>query len=194
MSGYIEPERPQLSEEGWLSGVTRCPSPNCNARPASAVVSLLVIHNISLPPGEYGGGHIAKLFTNQLDKDTHPYFAGVAELQVSSHFLIERNGSLTQFVGTQQRAWHAGISSFQGVQNCNDFSVGIELEGCDESPYHDAQYAALATLTVLLLNRYPALTRQRIVGHCDISPGRKTDPGPSFDWPRYFKLLGTSSR
>ena len=118
----------------------------------------------------------------------------MAELQVSSHFLIERNGSLTQFVGTQQRAWHAGISSFQGVQNCNDFSVGIELEGCDESPYNDAQYAALATLTVLLLNRYPALTRQRIVGHCDISPGRKTDPGPSFDWPRYFKLLGTSSR
>ncbi|MDC0403618.1 1,6-anhydro-N-acetylmuramyl-L-alanine amidase AmpD [Porticoccaceae bacterium] len=194
MSGYIEPERLQLSKEGWLSGVTHCPSPNCNARPASAVVSLLVIHNISLPPGEYGGGHIAELFTNQLDKDTHPYFASVAELQVSSHFLIERDGSLTQFVGTQQRAWHAGISSFQGVQNCNDFSVGIELEGCDESPYNDAQYAALAALTVLLLNRYPALTSQRIVGHCDIAPGRKTDPGPSFDWPRYFKLLGTSSR
>ena len=194
MSEYIEAVRRQLSEEGWLSGVAHCPSPNCNARPAGTVVSLLVIHNISLPPGEYGGGHVAELFTNQLDQDAHPYFATVAELQVSAHFLIERDGSLTQFVGTQQRAWHAGISSFEGVQNCNDFSVGIELEGCDDSPYRDAQYAVLAELTEQLLERYPALNRKRIVGHSDIAPGRKTDPGPSFDWSRYFKLLCTASR
>jgi AmpD protein len=152
-------------------------------------VSLLVIHNISLPPGQFGTGCVQRFFCNRLDSAEHPYFATIADLQVSSHLLIERTGEVTQFVPFSARAWHAGNSCFAGVENCNDFSIGIELEGTDEQPYTDAQYSHLAEVTHLLLSHYPALRPERIVGHADIAPGRKTDPGPAFDWPRYRALL-----
>lgn len=173
---------------GWCDSARRCPSPNCNARPAGEV-SLLVIHNISLPPGQFGTGEVENLFCNRLDPQAHPYFAGIAHLQVSAHFLIERDGRLTQFVSCNERAWHAGVSCFAGREQCNDFSLGIELEGTDEQPYSAAQYATLQALTRELLRVYPAITAQRICGHSDIAPGRKTDPGPAFDWPRYLDGL-----
>lgn len=171
--------------QGWLTGVRRVPSPNCGPRPPGTVISLLVIHNISLPPGEFGTGCIQEFFTNTLAPHRHPYFSSISELCVSSHLLIERTGELTQFVSFAERAWHAGQSSFDGVENCNDFSIGIELEGTDELPYTDRQYQVLGQLGRLLLNAYPALNSRRIVGHCDIAPGRKTDPGPAFDWQRF---------
>jgi len=179
----------ELDADGWLTGARVCRSDNFGPRPSGAVISLLVIHNISLPPGQFGGGYIEQFFTNRLDGDADPYFATIAELQVSAHFLIDRDGVVTQFVATEQRAWHAGRSSFQGVDNCNDYSLGIELEGCDRHPYSAPQYEALAQLTRTLQRRYPAVSDQRIVGHSDIAPGRKTDPGPYFDWPRYRALL-----
>lgn len=175
-------------DSGWVAGARHCPSPNCNSRPADEV-SLLVIHNISLPPGEFGGGWVQRFFQNQLPADAHPYFASIAEMRVSAHFLIERDGGLTQFVSCHERAWHAGVSSFAGRENCNDFSLGIELEGTDDLPYNEAQYATLQALTCLLLNAYPLLTRQRICGHSDIAPQRKTDPGPAFDWQQFFAGL-----
>ena len=172
-------------EAGWLPGVRRVPSPNFNCRPQGAQVSLLVIHNISLPPGQFGGEHICNFFTNRLDCQVHPFFAEIAGLQVSAHFLIDRAGEITQFVPVHERAWHAGESCFQEQDNCNDFSLGIELEGADDVPYTDSQYESLARLTAQLTRMYPAITPERIVGHSDIAPGRKTDPGPAFDWRRY---------
>jgi AmpD protein len=174
---------------GWCASARHCPSPNFNARP-SGEVSLLVIHNISLPPGQFGTGEVENLFLNRLDPQGHPYFAGIAHLQVSAHFLIERDGSLTQFVSCNERAWHAGLSCFAGREQCNDFSLGIELEGTDELPYSDAQYATLHRLSSELMRVYPGITRERICGHSDIAPGRKSDPGPAFDWRRYLDALG----
>lgn len=148
-----------------------------------------MIHNISLPPGRYGGGYIERFFCGRLGPDEHPYFREIAGLQVSAHVLIDRQGKITQFVSFAQRAWHAGASTFEGCENCNDYSIGIELEGSDDAAYTVAQYQALAALTRGLMAVYPALTRDRIVGHCDIAPGRKTDPGPAFDWRRYLGQL-----
>ncbi len=164
-------------------------SPNANERPDNEI-SLLVIHNISLPPGQYGGGHVAELFTNRLDPEGHPFFREIEGLEVSAHLLIERDGTLTQFVPFDRRAWHAGKSCFEGREACNDFSIGIELEGTDEEPFTDNQYSVLALVTRALLQAYPALTPARITGHSDIAPGRKTDPGPAFDWGRYRASLG----
>ena len=173
---------------GWCQGVRHCPSPNFNARPQGEV-SLLVIHNISLPPGQFGTGKVQAFFQNCLRADEHPYFATIASLRVSAHFLIERDGAITQFVSCNERAWHAGQSSFGGRENCNDFSLGIELEGTDELPFSEAQYAALVGLTRVLQRAYPALTLERICGHSDIAPTRKTDPGPAFEWPRLRAAL-----
>lgn len=174
---------------GWLPRIRRVPSPNCDARPDPEDVSLLVIHNISLPPGRFGGLHVEELFTNRLDPKTHPYFAGIHQLRVSSHLFINRRGRVTQFVPLSQRAWHAGVSEFQGRSRCNDFSIGIELEGTDDRPFTRAQYARLVPLTKELMRRYPRITPKRITGHSDIAPGRKTDPGPHFDWKRYRAAL-----
>lgn len=173
----------------WLPGVSRCPSPHCNERPDPLDISLLVIHNISLPPGQFGGGYVQAFFRGELDSRVHPYFAEIAELRVSAHFMIARDGEVTQFVPCQQRAWHAGRSCFAGREDCNDYSIGIELEGTDETPYSDEQYVALCHLTLQLQRNYPAITRQRITGHEFIAPGRKTDPGPAFDWGRYLRSL-----
>ncbi|AJO76550.1 MULTISPECIES: 1,6-anhydro-N-acetylmuramyl-L-alanine amidase AmpD [Pseudomonas] len=173
---------------GWCHGVRHCPSPNFNARPANEI-SLLVIHNISLPPAQFATGKVQEFFQNRLDVTEHPYFAGIADLRVSAHFLIERDGSVTQFVSCLDRAWHAGVSWFDGRDSCNDFSLGIELEGTDELPFTDAQYDALVCLSRQLLQAYKAITPQRICGHSDIAPGRKTDPGPGFDWERYRAAL-----
>ena len=176
---------------GWCTGARRCPSPNCDARPLGTVVDLLVIHGISLPARQYGGPHIEALFQNQLDYAAHASFASLQGLRVSAHFLVRRDGELLQFVATRDRAWHAGMSSFQGRAACNDFSIGIELEGCDDEPYEDAQYAQLLALTGRLRAIYPGLSPDHIVGHSDIAPGRKTDPGPHFDWARYRRALDT---
>jgi len=176
-------------DQGWLRQARRVPSPNCGPRPPACVPELLVIHNISLPPRCYGSDHIERLFTNCLDWDEHPYFGEIRGMQVSSHLLIRRGGELLQFVAFDERAWHAGLSSYLGRENCNDFSIGIELEGVDDEAYTDAQYTALAAATHALLAHYPGLSASRIAGHSDIAPGRKTDPGPAFDWPRYRQLL-----
>lgn len=175
---------------GWLSGVRRIASPNYDARPARTEVSLLVIHSISLPPNEFGGPGIRQLFTNTLDCSAHPYYAQLEGVRVSSHFLIGRDGVITQFVPCGSRAWHAGVSVWQGRTRCNDYSIGIELEGCDTMPFESAQYSALVRLTRRLRRKYPI---RHIAGHAEIAPGRKTDPGPTFDWARYFSLLGRSS-
>ena len=166
-----------------------CPSPNYNDRPDPADISLLVIHNISLPPGQFGGPYIEDLFLNRLDPEQHPYFQDISQLTVSSHFLIRRDGSVLQFVTCDKRAWHAGVSSFGGRQNCNDFSLGIELEGADDVAYEAAQYDVLIAVTALLQQHYPAITDDRITGHENIAPGRKTDPGPAFDWDGYRRRL-----
>ncbi len=176
-------------ETGWFTGVTHCPSPNFNARPEGECISLLVIHNISLPPGCFGTGKVQAFFQNALDPDEHPYFQGIEHLKVSAHLFVERDGAVTQFVSCLERAWHAGISSFEGREACNDFSIGIELEGTDELPYTDAQYATLEQLTWQIRAAWPAIDRQRICGHSDIAPVRKTDPGPAFDWERYRASL-----
>jgi len=175
--------------QGWLSAGTRLESPNTDKRPDSADISLLVIHNISLPPEQFGGPYIGQLFTNCLNPADHPYFAEICDLKVSSHLLIDRDGVIIQFVPFSQRAWHAGVSEFDGRSNCNDFSIGIEMEGSDNTAYTDSQYSALAKVTDLLLEHYPLLCKERITGHSDIAPGRKTDPGPAFDWPRYTEDL-----
>jgi len=175
--------------DGWLAlpGMTRAPSPNCNARDHGAVIDLLVIHNISLPPGEFDTGLVKDLFLNQIDISIHPWLENVIGLKVSSHFLIERDGQLTQFVSCHDRAWHAGVSTFDGRQACNDFSIGIELEGTDDLPFTTAQYEALNTLTLELRAHYPL---SHVRGHSDIAPGRKTDPGRCFDWVGYAKGAG----
>lgn len=181
----------ELDEKAeWLRGVRVVPSPNHDARPEGAAIDMLVIHGISLPPGKFGGQYIDELFTNALKAEAHPYFVEIAGLTVSTHVMINRAGKITQYVPFQRRAWHAGKSEFRGRAGCNDFSIGIELEGCDDQPYTDSQYNTLAGLTRLLCRQWPAITRERIVGHCHIAPDRKTDPGPAFDWQRYFHLLG----
>lgn len=171
-------------ETGWLEGVKTLVSPNFNERPSDEI-SLLVIHGISLPPGEYGGSEILGLFTNQLDCSAHPYFEQLEGLAVSSHFLIRRGGEVIQFVSTKDRAWHAGRSEFEGQTECNDFSIGIELEGSDNEAYEAMQYQSLLELTGCLQEAYPAILNNRITGHEHIAPGRKTDPGPAFDWEKY---------
>ncbi len=174
---------------GLLECVRQVCSPNCDERPGEEQISLLVIHNISLPPGEYSGLWIDALFTNTLDPAVHPYFEIIAGQKVSAHLLIRRDGEMIQYVPFCRRAWHAGKSCFQGRERCNDFSIGIELEGCDEQPYEDVQYERLIALTRSLMQSYPAITPERITGHSDIAPGRKTDPGPAFDWKRYLGAL-----
>jgi AmpD protein len=170
-----------------VPAATQVPSPNCDDRPEGTTVSLLVVHNISLPPGQFGGPAIEAFFTNRLDPAAHPYFTTIARSRVSAHFLIRRDGALVQFVACARRAWHAGASSWRGREHCNDFSVGVELEGTDEQAYETAQYAALARLTEALRERYPIAD---VAGHSDVAPGRKTDPGPAFDWARYRRLAG----
>ena len=170
-------------QTGWLRGVKHTPSENFNARPTNEI-SLLVIHNISLPPGEFSTGMVDALFTNTLPVDQHPFFQEIKDLRVSAHFLVERCGRITQYVSCNERAWHAGVSSFQGRENCNDYSIGIELEGTDVLPYSDAQYQSLNRLIGELRRHYPQITAKRVCGHSDIAPDRKTDPGPAFDWQR----------
>lgn len=167
-----------------MQGARPCPSPNHDRRPADVVPSLLVVHGISLPPGEFGGPWIDRLFTNRLPADADPFFREICHLRVSSHLLIRRDGELVQYVPFHRRAWHAGRSCFQGRRACNDIGVGIELEGCDDQPYSDAQYRVLAGAAASLMAVYPDITPERIVGHCHIAPGRKTDPGPWFNWHR----------
>ncbi|MDX1491254.1 MAG: 1,6-anhydro-N-acetylmuramyl-L-alanine amidase AmpD [Pseudohongiellaceae bacterium] len=179
-----------MIKDHWLTSARRVESPNYNDRPAGQQVELLVIHNISLPPGQYGTGCVEQFFCNRLDRDAHDYFKEIADLQVSAHVLIERSGALIQFVPFDKRAWHAGKSSYRGRDNCNDFSIGIELEGCDDEPYSDVQYDTLAKLTQIIQEHYPEISPASIVGHCDIAPGRKTDPGECFDWDRYRRLCG----
>lgn len=176
----------------WLLEAEQCPSPNCDERSPDGAIALIVVHGISLPPGEFGGPWIADLFLNRLDANAHPYFREIAGLQVSAHVVIRRDGQLVQFVPFSKRAWHAGQSSYCGRDACNDFSIGIELEGTDETPYTEAQYRSLAALIVVLRARYPGIGADAIVGHADIAPGRKTDPGPVFDWDKLAGLLAQS--
>ncbi len=170
-----------IDEKGLLQGARHIPSPNFDARPEGCAVKLIVIHNISLPPDQFGGPGVIDLFTNRLDPSEHPYYEIIKDFKVSSHFFIRRDGELIQFVPCTQRAWHAGASTWCGRERCNDFSIGIELEGSDTTPFTDAQYASLNRLTASLRAAYPI---QDIKGHSDIAPGRKTDPGPCFDWGR----------
>jgi AmpD protein len=171
----------RIRTDGLLEGVRYIASPNCDARPVDSQIELIVIHNISLPPGEFGGPAVIDLFLNHLDPAAHAYYAGIAHLRVSAHFLVRRDGEVIQFVSCAQRAWHAGVSQWQGRERCNDFSVGIELEGTDEIPFEEAQYARLTSLIAALKARYPIVA---VTGHSDIAPGRKTDPGPAFLWDR----------
>jgi N-acetyl-anhydromuramoyl-L-alanine amidase len=170
----------QWRPDGWLEGLHWLPSPNFGERPAGVSVSLVVLHNISLPPDEFGGDWVEDFFLNRLDASAHPYFSTISDLQVSAHFYLRRDGRIIQFVGGDQRAWHAGQSCWCEHDNCNDYSIGIELEGSDTQPFTAEQYAALWKLLDSLRVRYPIVA---IAGHCHIAPGRKTDPGPYFDWP-----------
>lgn len=174
---------------GWFNNARKVVSPNFNQRPDQEDISLLVIHNISLPPGQFGGDEIELFFSNRLDCSKHPYFAEIEGLEVSAHFLVRRCGEIVQFVACDDRAWHAGVSSFQGRENCNDFSIGVELEGCDDLRYTEEQYLALRELTKVLMEAYPKLNVDRICGHADIAPKRKTDPGEAFDWIKYLGSL-----
>ncbi|MGI1678425.1 MAG: 1,6-anhydro-N-acetylmuramyl-L-alanine amidase AmpD [Cellvibrionaceae bacterium] len=190
---------PQKIENGWLTDAKRVISPNYDERPENCDVDLLVIHNISLPPGQFGGGYVQQLFCNTLDCEIHPYFDQLRDLKVSSHVLIDRHGKVTQFVPFHKRAWHAGASSYNGRGACNDFAIGIELEGVDDQPYTADQYEELTKVTKILCQHYPSLKKENrddhnIVGHSDIAPGRKTDPGEAFDWGKYrLGLKGISS-
>ncbi len=172
----------RIDAAGWHAAARCIASPNCDARPPDGAITLLVIHNISLPPGEFGGPGVEQLFTNCLNPAAHPYYATIHALRVSAHFFIRRDGELLQFVPCGQRAWHAGASSWRGRERCNDFSVGVELEGSDDQPFTDAQYDQLNGLIRSLRAAYPSLTD--VAGHADIAPDRKTDPGPYFDWRR----------
>jgi AmpD protein len=177
------------SATGLLTGARQVLSPHCDARPAGMAPELLVVHGISLPPGEFGGPWIDRLFTGTLPAEAHPYFSEIAATRVSAHALIRRAGEIVQYVPFGERAWHAGASQYRGRPACNDFSIGIELEGTDDTPYTEVQYQRLAALAAALLACYASLSAQAIVGHSDIAPGRKTDPGASFDWPRWRALL-----
>jgi AmpD protein len=171
------------SATGRVAGARQCPSPNWDERPPGGPIDLVVVHGISLPPGEFGGPWIESLFTNSLPADGHPYFAEVAGLRVSAHLLVRRDGEIVQFVPLLRRAWHAGASQWQGREACNDYSIGIELEGTDTLPYEPVQYRRLAELLNAIMAAYPGVSEERIVGHSDVAPGRKTDPGLAFDWP-----------
>lgn len=192
MSHTRSPERltavHHLRRTGRLPNARWCPSPNFGPRPEGADISLLVVHNISLPPGKFGGPHIERFFQNCLNPADHPYFESIADMRVSAHALIRRDGAILQFVSLLDRAWHAGRSCFEGQEECNDFSIGIELEGADDIPYTDHQYEVLANLAALISEAWPVVRRERITGHSDIAPGRKTDPGEAFDWPRFLAL------
>ncbi|EOC0417881.1 1,6-anhydro-N-acetylmuramyl-L-alanine amidase AmpD [Cronobacter malonaticus] len=179
-------------KDGWLVDARHAPSPHHDCRPEDEAPSLLVVHNISLPPGEFGGPWIDALFAGTLDSQAHPYFAGIAHLRVSAHCLIRRDGEIVQYVPFNKRAWHAGVSCYQGRERCNDFSIGIELEGTDVQPYTDAQYRQLAAVTRTLISLYPAM-KNHMTGHSDIAPERKTDPGPAFDWTRFRALVADLS-
>lgn len=176
-------------ENGWIEEARRVPSPNCDERPPGVEPDLVVVHAISLPPGRFGGGWIDHLFTNTLDPEAHPYFREIAGLRVSAHALVHRDGRLTQYVPFGMRAWHAGRSSYCGRPECNDFSVGIELEGTDDGPFEPVQYRRLSQVIAALVEAYPGITTGRLAGHCDVAPGRKTDPGPLFDWDHLHALL-----
>ncbi len=176
-------------KSGLLENVTLVLSPNHDSRPAATPISLIVVHNISLPPGEFGGPYISQLFTNQLNKDAHPYFKGIYHLKVSSHLLIRRDGEVVQYVAFHHRAWHAGTSTYGDKTSCNDFSIGIELEGADNIPYEAVQYRHLAELVTEIRRCYPDIPEKAITGHSDIAPGRKTDPGPAFDWHKLQQLI-----
>lgn len=182
---HVDPRSGRLQQARWI------PSPNADERPPEAVIDTVIIHGISLPPGEFGGPWIEHLFTNRLDPAAHAYFAEVAPMRVSSHLLIRRQGELEQYVSFARRAWHAGASCFDGRERCNDFSIGIELEGTDDQPYEPEQYRCLGEVLRALMQTYPAITLDRIVGHCDVAPGRKTDPGPVFDWHGLRKMLAS---
>jgi AmpD protein len=182
----MRPAGMRLGADGWLEGARRVPSPNRDERPAGSEISLLLLHAISLPPGEYGGDAIERLFTNRLESDAHPYFQQVASLEVSSHFLIRRDGELVQFVPVLERAWHAGASSWRGRGRCNDFSVGVELEGSEEERFAPVQYSTLAALVRALRS---ALPLRDVAGHSEVAPGRKTDPGAHFDWAQLLAGL-----
>jgi AmpD protein len=188
-SPSFPPLGPVDTQNGLLRGARFVPSPNHDERPAGAAPELLVVHGISLPPGQYGGPWIDQLFTNTLPRGEHPYFEQIAELRVSSHLLIRRDGETVQYVPFHLRAWHAGKSCYEGRERCNDFSIGIELEGADDSAYEAVQYRRLADVIVALCRAYRTLSPERIAGHSDIAPGRKTDPGAAFDWPRLRALL-----
>jgi N-acetyl-anhydromuramoyl-L-alanine amidase len=176
-------------ESGLMRGARQIASPNHDARPPGVTADLIVVHGISLPPGDFGGSWIERLFTNTLPLDAHPYFAEIGALRVSSHLVITRDGRLTQYVSFNDRAWHSGVSSYEGREACNDFSIGVELEGADTVPYEAAQYQALAEIVAALCKAYPGLSPDRMVGHSDIAPGRKTDPGPAFDWQRARRCI-----
>ena len=178
---------------GLLDAAAQRPSPNHDPRPPNEVIDLIIIHGISLPPGRYGGPWIDALFRNRLQPNEHPYFAAIYQLKVSAHLLIRRGGGVVQYVSFKDRAWHAGASCFQGRERCNDYSIGIELEGSDEDPYSDAQYLTAANVIGALQAAYPAISDDRIAGHSDVAPGRKTDPGPAFCWPRLRRLLAADS-
>lgn len=173
----------------WLDSVERIVSPNADDRSLVQEVDLLVVHSISLPPGQYDNNCVERFFQNRLDPAEHPYFEEISSLKVSAHLYIKRDGKVVQFVPLDKRAWHAGLSCWQGRERCNDFSIGIELEGCDTDDFTDDQYQALEAVTREIQKSYPKISRERIVGHSDISPGRKTDPGPGFDWQRYLDSL-----
>lgn len=183
--------RARLDAAGWLAGAARRASPNCDARPPGVPVTLIVVHGISLPPGEFGSDGIERLFTNRLDASEHPYYASIAHLRVSAHFLVCRDGRVMQFVPCAMRAWHAGASSWHGRERCNDFSVGVELEGTDTRSYTARQYHRLARIVRALRSSYPIA---HVAGHSEVAPGRKTDPGPAFDWRRLRELLGPAPR
>lgn len=174
---------------GWFKGAMPCPSPHRDARPAGIDIDLLVIHNISLPPEHFGHADVLSFFCGELSPTAHPYYLSIADLRVSAHFFITRTGMLWQLVSTQERAWHAGASCFEGRERCNDFSIGIELEGSDNCVFSLTQYQQLAKLSKRLMRVYPKITNTRVVGHSDIAPGRKTDPGPYFEWPFYHQLM-----
>lgn len=176
-------------KSSWLPGLRKCYSPNFDQRPEGTDIDLLVLHNISLPPEQFGTHCIEAFFCNCLNPDADPYFQSISNLRVSAHFLIDRCGQVSQFVSTDDRAWHAGASAYNGRERCNDFSIGIEMEGADLIPYTQAQYKAVASLCANLIRVYPTLSASRIVGHSDIAPGRKTDPGAAFEWPYFNALL-----
>lgn len=184
----------KVDASGWLEGVRRVVSPNCDARPRGVQVEVLIVHAISLPPGQFGGDAVEQLFTNQLDCHTHPSYFDLQGVHVSAHVFVRRNGDVVQFVSFDDRAWHAGVSFCEGRERVNDFSIGIELEGTDFVGFDDRQYEALVAVTGALQRAYPALTVERVYGHADIAPGRKTDPGPHFDWQRYRLAVREQSR